>query len=395
MSSAVAAPSSSEVLAGSLNPEQCHAIAGNASVQARSAAFHLNASVQAGGSMASSRSRQQGNCIPFDISVEMKLKQPLPEDKAISYTGKWLSSISSQRARSAQYSARDNASSCTGKWLSSMASQEACSMKCPVIEKASSSARRSSTSKRPATVATLPSRPADAEGLLPTLHQHLWQPSSQRDPAVLPPAGGRLPFRVRSVRSFPSAPNQQSVVDQIVFGQDMDFSGEEKFDQGYLCLFNGCAGRASWDGCTGDVAECRFEEEPKKSRRAVEGSEQEVKPRRQGKMLVPDAPAQKSVVDTVVFDRDMDNSGDAQFQAAYLGMFHGSAGKPSHFLSPRGLKRVPVPGSVADSFPISLPRATTAPLSISPRRRRCQGGRLQKISVGAAHTRQPRSARVH
>lgn len=345
--------------------------------------------------MASSQPRHQGDYISADFPVQVDSKQQIPEDESNSCAEKWFSSISNQRACSAQGSLRGKANSYTGKWLSSIAKQEAYNANCTTMEKASSLSRRSCASKRPATVAVLSSKTENLEGVLPTLHQNRSQPSSQRDPAVLPPAGGRLPFRMRSVRAYPSAPNQQSVVDQVVFGQDMDFSGEEKFDEGYLCLFNGCAGRASWDGCTGDAADLRFEElGTKLSNSAVDATTPEVKPRRQGKMLVPDAPAQKSIVDTVVFGRDMDNTGDAQFQSAYLDMFHESAGKPSHFVSPRGLRKCPVPGST-DNLPIRFPRATTAPMSILPRRRRCPGGRLQKISVGGARARQALSARVH
>jgi hypothetical protein len=220
-------------------------------------------------------------------------------------------------------------------------------------------------------------------------------PTSQRDPAVLPPAGGRLPFRVRSVRAYPNAPQQQSVVDSVVFGQDMDFSGEDKFDEEYTCLFNGCAGRASWDGCTCDVADLRYEQEPKKNSQIDEGAVQDVRPRRQGKMLVPAAPAQKSIVDTVVYNRDMDQSGDTQFHVAYLDMFHGSAGRPSMKESSRGLRSCMVPGSRDDYYAVRFPRATTAPMGASPKRRRCQGGRLQKISAAAARARQPHSARMH
>lgn len=383
----------SEVVLSSLHPNQSPTTTTNAIVQqARASIAHADASVQAGGS-ASSRSHHQRDRMPSGLPMA-NFKQSVPEDRASSVgntsardkaltngrIGQWLTAISNQPARSAESSARDGATACTGKWLDSMANQRGGNTKCSVMGKASSSARRSCASQRPATVSALPSRQMDVQALLPTLQ--LCKPSSQKDPAVMPPAGGRLPLRVRSVRAYPSAPNQQSVVDQVVFGQDMDFSGEEKFDQGYLSLFSGCAGQASWDGCTCDVAELRFEEfHPSKSSRAIEGISEEVKPRRQGKMLVPDAPAQKSIVDSVVFDRDVDGSGAAQFQVPYLEMFHGSAGKPSHFQSPRGLRRCPVPGSVDE---ISFPRATTAPMSISPRRRRCRGGRLQKIGAETA-----------
>merc|ERR1712060_278649 len=50
----------------------------------------------------------------------------------------------------------------------------------------------------------------------------------------------------RTVRLFPNSPQQQSVVDQVVFGRDMDFSGETQFDEEFTHMFQGSAGRPSW-----------------------------------------------------------------------------------------------------------------------------------------------------
>lgn len=51
---------------------------------------------------------------------------------------------------------------------------------------------------------------------------------------------------VGGVKTFASSPMMQSTVDQVVFGRDMDFSGEEKFDREFTAMFDGSAGRPSW-----------------------------------------------------------------------------------------------------------------------------------------------------
>merc|ERR1711862_440405 len=124
------------------------------------------------------------------------------------------------------------------------------------------------------------------------------------------PAGGRLPFRVRTTRMFPTCPTQQSVVDQVVFGRDMDNSGEEKFDGGYVSMFSNCAGIPSWESVAEDAALMRF------SMASDAGTESS--PRRMGRTLITDAPGQRSLVDQVVFNRDLDNSGDTAFVGGFL-----------------------------------------------------------------------------
>lgn len=49
-----------------------------------------------------------------------------------------------------------------------------------------------------------------------------------------------------AVRSFHNTPVMQSSVDQAVFNRDMDFSGDDKFDESFMALYEGCAGMASW-----------------------------------------------------------------------------------------------------------------------------------------------------
>lgn len=47
-------------------------------------------------------------------------------------------------------------------------------------------------------------------------------------------------------RSYPNSPYTQSTVDQVVFGHDMDFSGDTKFDDEFIEMFNDCRGVPSW-----------------------------------------------------------------------------------------------------------------------------------------------------
>lgn len=47
-------------------------------------------------------------------------------------------------------------------------------------------------------------------------------------------------------RMYPSAPNQQSNLDQVVFGRDTDNSGDDVFDEEFICMFKNMAGKPSW-----------------------------------------------------------------------------------------------------------------------------------------------------
>jgi len=104
-------------------------------------------------------------------------------------------------------------------------------------------------------------------------------------------------------RCFTNTPMQQSVVDQVVFGRDMDFSGEDQFDEGFTKLFEGGAGLTSMD-----VA-----------RIATVNS---IRP-------FPNVPTMQSIVDQVVFGRDMDGSGEVQFDEEFLRQYEGAAGCPT------------------------------------------------------------------
>lgn len=44
-----------------------------------------------------------------------------------------------------------------------------------------------------------------------------------------------------------NCPQQQSLVDQVVFGRDMDFSGDTQFDEEFIVTFKGAAGKGTWE----------------------------------------------------------------------------------------------------------------------------------------------------
>lgn len=117
---------------------------------------------------------------------------------------------------------------------------------------------------------------------------------------LVPEPGGPAPCLERSAkRMYPDAPGTQSIVDQVVFGRDMDFSGEEQFDETFMQMYSGGAGVRSG----------------------------QLEDRTRGYRRYPSAPGMQSIVDQVVFGRDMDFSGDDQYDEEFLEMFGGSAGR--------------------------------------------------------------------
>eukprot|EP00929_Paragymnodinium_shiwhaense_P068948 TRINITY_DN34778_c0_g1_i2.p1 TRINITY_DN34778_c0_g1~~TRINITY_DN34778_c0_g1_i2.p1 ORF type:complete len:281 (+),score=67.89 TRINITY_DN34778_c0_g1_i2:77-919(+) len=109
---------------------------------------------------------------------------------------------------------------------------------------------------------------------------------------------GAMESRPRGTKLCPSAPTMQSLVDQVVFGRDMDNSGETVIDAEYLESYDGAAGLPS--------------------------GVLEAKPH--GPKAFPSAPAMQSIVDQVVFGRDMDFSGEDQYDEEFLQAFGGAAG---------------------------------------------------------------------
>mmetsp|Transcript_117854 Transcript_117854/g.334158 ORF Transcript_117854/g.334158 Transcript_117854/m.334158 type:complete len:185 (-) Transcript_117854:188-742(-) len=108
--------------------------------------------------------------------------------------------------------------------------------------------------------------------------------------------------RTGGKRMFENAPMTQSIVDQVVFNRDMDFSGEEQFDEEFMVMFTGSAGQMS--GST--------DRQPR------------------GKRTYQNAPNTQSVVDQVVFGRDMDFSGETQYDKEFIdALYKDAAGRLS------------------------------------------------------------------
>lgn len=59
-------------------------------------------------------------------------------------------------------------------------------------------------------------------------------------------SAGAVVNKPSSVRTFENSPMMQSTVDQVVFGRDMDYSGETKFDDEFIHMYVGSAGKPSW-----------------------------------------------------------------------------------------------------------------------------------------------------
>lgn len=102
------------------------------------------------------------------------------------------------------------------------------------------------------------------------------------------------------VKVFPNAPMMQSDVDKVVFGRDLDLSGDTQFDPEFTVMYDGMRGYPSWVS------------RPPRS-----------------KKLYANSPMQQSTVDQVVFGRDMDYSGETKFDREFTQMFDGHAGLPS------------------------------------------------------------------
>lgn len=128
------------------------------------------------------------------------------------------------------------------------------------------------------------------------------------DAVDLPAAGvvKEVP-RQRTVRLMPNSPNMQSHLDTVVYGRDIDFSGEEQFDEEFRSMFTGFAGRPSWHAEAGMPGAARA----------------------RGRGHLPSAPMANSIVDQVVFGRDIDKSGDSAFNEDFVAQFGGFAGLPS------------------------------------------------------------------
>mmetsp|Transcript_104834 Transcript_104834/g.291977 ORF Transcript_104834/g.291977 Transcript_104834/m.291977 type:complete len:264 (+) Transcript_104834:47-838(+) len=191
------------------------------------------------------------------------------------------------------------------------------------------------------------------------------------------------------LRTYPRAPIALSLVDSVVFGRDIDLSGDSYFDNGFKELFRDCAGTASWD-------------------RENAGG--------RGLRTYESCPGQQSLFSQVVFGRGTGGSvaggcrpsapvGEAQeLSEDFTFMFPPSyAGRASWAkTSPRGLNRAATPpggrqrqtpADVAAGLRIQSPRVPPQRPSASPRRggRSGPGGRVlvsrgQSVVLNTART---------
>jgi len=136
----------------------------------------------------------------------------------------------------------------------------------------------------------------------------------------------------RGVRLYPFNPHSKSIIDQVVFGHELDV--DEKFDSRHFhAMFQDSAGRPSWKGqLRGKQLGPRKENEPwgpiedPRTMPIVPG----------GRRKFAEAPVTKSIVDSIIFGHDIDMSGgDRERFESMQAMHEGSAGAHS-FVRPHG-----------------------------------------------------------
>lgn len=137
------------------------------------------------------------------------------------------------------------------------------------------------------------------------------------------------------VKLFPFTPQSKSIVDQVVFNRDIDNSGEDLFsDPQFLQLFQDSAGRPSWKEQSAGK-----QMKPKHSGDAwgtPDNTKRDAPPR--GRRKFHSMPLASSVVDTVVFGRDIDQSGGELERFRETAMIHkGAAGSPSWVSRSQGI----------------------------------------------------------
>merc|ERR1712187_350892 len=97
----------------------------------------------------------------------------------------------------------------------------------------------------------------------------------------LPPIGWDDEWpRANGIRTFPNNPTQQSLVDQIVFGRDVDYSGDTQYDKEFTDIFVDRAGRATWSVCAPETKRmyCQRSGPSSELGQVVFGNEIDVKP---------------------------------------------------------------------------------------------------------------------
>mmetsp|Transcript_1326 Transcript_1326/g.3805 ORF Transcript_1326/g.3805 Transcript_1326/m.3805 type:complete len:289 (+) Transcript_1326:94-960(+) len=163
-----------------------------------------------------------------------------------------------------------------------------------------------------------------------------------------PPLAGimRQEPRKRCTRQYENTPMQQSIVDQVVFGRDMDFSGETQFDEEFIRLFQGSAGRGTWEL---RAPHGSLPPPGGKDQAAAKSGSSSARVHSEGRRVFPFSPTLHSTVDQVVF-----GTGDGGF--VHVGkeedntgpQFDGSAGRPSSLPRAQGVRTYGAGGPLAD-----------------------------------------------
>lgn len=114
--------------------------------------------------------------------------------------------------------------------------------------------------------------------------------------------------RQKGIRIYKDSPFQNSVVDEVVFGRDMDFSGGNQFSDEFMSMYKDRHGVKSVHT---DLNATNVVANP-------------------GMRHYPSKPEQQSVVHKIVFGRECDGyAGAKPYGDEYLSMYDGAAGKPS------------------------------------------------------------------
>lgn len=146
----------------------------------------------------------------------------------------------------------------------------------------------------------------------------------------------------RGVRLYPFNIHAKSVVDQVVFNHNLDDNNDDKADtQNFQAMFQDSAGRPSWK----DQLRCK-QLAPRKSGDPWGPIEDpRTMPIVPGGRRKFSGPVSKSVVDDILFGRDLDGSGTERERFYAMEVLHtGAAGTPS-WLRPKVLGLNSTPGS--------------------------------------------------
>lgn len=183
---------------------------------------------------------------------------------------------------------------------------------------------------------------------------------------------------------------QQSIVDQVVFGRDVDFSGETQWDEEFIRLFRDSAGRGTWE-----LPLPAGSQLPNKGKVVGAAGPSSARVRTEGRRVFQNSPTLVSNVDRVVFGQDewgyIATATDKE-QPIEDGLealqFDGSAGRPSAASRPVGLRTYhAMGGPLADAVQAGnawvLRRGTAA-------REQRLGGRSGRAAAFGATGRSPR-----